>query len=638
MKLKKLISIIMLIILFSSNAVFAENPASSQENLPSEESTTTEIGADELTLLHNLAANYKNVDLKDINLPWIIADMITYETLFPESENILSEDQKDAMAKTIAKSICEAKKPGDLAKYIIALRALGYDARNIYTDDFKYVDAVKKLTDLIDSEDKSVKDIYTISYVLIALSQDESFATKDQLDWLIKSIIDSKDKWQSTTDGTDAMTPMLFALAPYSEDEIKALCNDTVKDFLKPEQREDGLIDGYPGCEPAATALAIWALSSLGIDSYEIKNGGKNLLEGLLSVATPELDAFPDEFATEQGFRALLSLLLLQENDGKIIYDFSDYPINELNIPKVEYCPVIFKATPADATVTIDGVEKTSKTHYDLPEGTYNYSISASGYEDTTGEIVIEAEDSKNHTLKTITASLSESYSGGARPRPIIKDKDTEKTEQDNVKEDTPSVMPEESETKDEVKEFSEDTFPDVSAGDWYYDAVKYSYQRGLFTGTDKGFEPNLPMTRAMLITVLHRLDSPIDSSDTHSFSDVPEDAWFSKSIGWAAGNNLITGISENLFAPYSNITREQCAVILYRYALSKGYDVSRKDKEILDFSDKDSISPYAEDAVLYAVSTGIINGKADQTLALTEKITRAEVAAILMRLSGVVK
>lgn len=632
MKFKKILSIIMaFIMLFSITTTFAEN---ANELTGYDSMTCTELGSDELELIHNIAKEYKDMDysVNDGNLPWIIADMITYEGLFPDSENVLSEEQKIAAAKTIGSELCNAERPGDLAKYILALRALGYDGKNIYTDDLEYIDAVKKLTDLIDLEDEAVKNEYTISYVLIALLQDESFADQEQLDWLIQSIIETKDAWQSTDFGTDALTPMLLALAPYYDlnDEIKELCNEAVE-VLKAEQREDGLIDGYPGFEPASTALAICALSSLGIDSYEIKNGGKNLLEGLLSVATPDLDAFPDAFATEQGFRALLSLLLIQENDGKIIYDFRDHPINGLNISSVQYCPVIFDVTPKDAEIIVEGTEKTTDKYYDLSKGTYKYSVSALGYEKDAGEIIIEAEDAENHTLKTVSVSLSKSYSGGGRvPRPS-KEKD-EKEEQ--PKENDEKIE----DNQNEKEEFNEDTFGDVSADDWYYQAVKYAYENGIFNGTDKGFEPELPMTRAMLVTVLYRLDSSDKTSDVSAFSDIPEDAWFAESVSWASKNNLINGVAENIFAPHSNTTREQFAVLLYRYALLKGYDVELKDVKIPEFADKDKISAYAVDAIDYAVMTGILKGRSESILSPGGKITRAEVATMLMRFSKLKK
>ena len=636
MKMKKLTSILMAVIIFTITSVFPETPEVFEED-----NTKSQVSE----LIHNIAEQYKNFDYSSLegNLPWIIADMITYETLFPDSENILDEDQKSDAAKTIVQALLDAETPGDLSKYILALRALGYDAKNIYTSDLEYINAVEKLTDLIDSENNAVKNIYTIPYVIIALSQDESYISDEQLSWLIQSVIDTKDEWQSTIYGTDAMTPILLALTPYSEDDedIDALCAETIE-ILKAEQREDGLIDGFPGCEPAATGLAICAISSLGFDPYEIKNGDKSLIDGLLSVANPELDGFPDEFSTEQGFRGLLSLYL-SENKGDIMYDFRDYPFVELNVSNIEYCPVIFDVTPASAKVLVDGVEFSENNCYDLPMGMYSYSVSATGYKTTSGELEITDEDEKNHSLKTITISLSENSASSDRYRPTGKvEKEPEiEIEKDSPAEDTQSSdegIENSDDTDSSTIELDESTFADVSAEDWYYQAVKYVYENKFFAGTDKGFEPNLPMTRAMAVTVLHRLDPSVEATNSYAFSDIPEDSWYSKSVSWAAENNLINGVSENTFSPNSDITREQLAVLLYRYAIYKGYNVTKSLDDITNFNDKDNISSYAEDAIIYAVSTGLMSGRNENTLAPTAKITRAEVATILMRFMSIEK
>ena len=589
----------------------------------------------EIEILHSIAKKYKTTDFSrsDSNLPWIIADMITYEELFPHSENGLDNEQKEAAKKTIADDLVDAERPGDLAKGILALRALGYDAKNIYTKDYKKVDAVKKLTDLVDLKDESVTNVYTIPYVLIALSQDDSYATQEQIDWLIQSIKESKDIWQNVEYGTDALTPILLALSPYYEtnEEIKSLCDETVQ-ILKSEQRDDGLIDGFEGYESASTGLSICALSSLGIDSSEVKKSEKNLIAGLLSTANYELNGFSNAFATEQGFRGLLAFKLLSEEER--IYNFKDNTMNEANISDIENCPVEFKVIPSNAVVRIDGVEKVKDNLYDLEMGTYRYSVSASGYETTSGEFVISEEDVNNHTLTTINISLSKNYSGGSGgvSRPVTDDKE------DSKKEEIEEIKPDENVDDIKKDEFDESTFSDVSSDDWYYSAVKYVYENKLFNGTDKGFEPESSMTRAMLVTVLHRLDSSKEPKTYSLFSDVPKDAWYTKSVNWALDNKIVNGISENAFAPDSEITREQLAVILYRYAVYNGYDVSLASTKMSDFSDKEKISPYAVDAMNYITSICVLNGREENILAPQDKVTRAEVATMLKRFAEVKK
>ncbi len=592
----------------------------------------------EIKILHNIAKQYKTTDFStsDTNLSWIVADMITYEEIFPQSENILDNEQKEAAKKTISNDLLTAERPGDLAKGILALRALGYDAKNIYTGDFKKVDAVKKLTDLVDAKEESVTNVYTIPYILIALTQDNSYATQEQIDWLIQSIKESKTIWQNVEFGTDALTPILLALSPYytTDEEIRDLCDETVE-ILKTEQRDDGLIDGFEGYEPASTGLSICALSSLGIDPSEVKKSDKNLISGLIATANDELDGFSNAFATEQGFRGLLAYILLLEKENQI-YDFSDIQMDEANISNIKSCPVVFEVTPSDAIITVEGAEKTKVNLYDLEEGTYKYSVSATRYETKSGEIVISEDDVQNHILKTVNVSLAKIYysDGGDGGRPANnKNSETKKEEK---------PIPEQNEEKDKEiiteEQFDENTFSDVSSDDWYYSAVKYVYENKLFNGTDSGFEPENSMTRAMLVTVLHRLDSQKESKNHSEFLDVPNDAWYTKSVHWAANNNIISGTSENTFAPDNEITREQLAVILYRYALYKGYDVSLKANKDLDFKDKDKISPYAEDAIKYITSIGVLRGRDENTLAPQDNITRAEVATMFKRFAEVKK
>lgn len=173
--------------------------------------------------------------------------------------------------------------------------------------------------------------------------------------------------------------------------------------------------------------------------------------------------------------------------------------------------------------------------------------------------------------------------------------------------------------------------FADVSKDSWYYEAVEYVYENKLMQGTDKGFEPEGLMTRAMLVTVLYRMENPTEEYEKSIFLDVPEDEWYSDSVAWAAANGIVTGINDREFAPNENITREQIAVIIYRYAKLKSYDIS-ENTNILSYEDFDEISEYAVPAMQWAADKGIINGKTDSTLNPSDYGTRAQLAAILMR------
>lgn len=574
----------------------------------------------EIQVMHNIASYYSDADLTTMggNLPWIVADMVTYAELFPDSDYVLSDEQKEAALAEIVSLATESDRPGDLAKSIIALRAMGYDARQVYTADFEMVDVVDKLTSLVDDEDEGVTDVYTVPYVIIALSQAEDYATDEQMDYLISSVIANKEAWMSTEFGTDGLTPVVVALAPYCDDDVVALAVDEALEVLRSEQREDGLIDGFPGYEAASTGLALCSLSAMGIDASTIINGENNLVDGLLSTVDDN-GYFPNAFATEQGFRGLLAYRLLLDDTGKAIYDFSDMPMDEANVTGAEYCPVFFDINTNKGSVEIDGVEALYENCFDLPSGTYEYEVSASGYKTVTGEITITEEDESARELKTIEITLKKNSSGGGSSY-VPADEEDEKTEE---------VIPEVSVPAESVTETV--SFADVKTDAWYYDAVQYVSENNLFKGTDKGFEPDSTMTRAMLVTVIHRLDGETDVDDKTLFADVPADTWYSDSVNWASMNNIVNGVSDDSFNPDGNITREQLAVILYRYASYKGYALDG-GKDITAYADYDNISDYAKDAIFYVVSIGVMNGRSADTLAPRDSVTRAEVAAMLMR------
>ncbi len=575
-------------------------------------------------IIHNIAKMYVESDLTEAggNLPWIVADLAVYEELFSESENVLSESQKELYLAEIVEFAADATAPGDMAKSILALRALGYDARNLYTKDFEKVDVVSRLTALVDSGNEYVTDIYTLPYVMIALNQADGYATDEQMQFLIESAVSSKETWHELTYGTDALTPMLLALSPYYSTNNEIIAETVL--ILKGEQRADGLIDGYEGYESASTGLAICALSALGENAKEVSNGGKNMIAGMLSTANGQMNGFSNAFATEQGFRGLLAWQLLVQNKGKSMYDFSDYAMNEANVSGAIYCPVIFDVTPSCATTTIDDAKKVSKNCFDLGAGTYTYTVSASGYETASGSVEITEEDVTARLPKTISVSLTKIQSGGGGG---VSSNEPEPTPTPTP---TPTPVPEES-TESENR-FSAEIFADVKENDWYYQSIKYVYENNLFSGTDVGFEPNTSMTRAMLVTVLYRLAAPDAASGESAFEDVPEGKWYTDSVNWAAENGIVSGMSDTEFAPDRDITREQIALIIYRFASKSGYDMNVDEKDLSAFSDSENISDYALDAVKYLVSKGIMSGKGAGELAPRDNATRAEVATMLMK------
>ena len=174
--------------------------------------------------------------------------------------------------------------------------------------------------------------------------------------------------------------------------------------------------------------------------------------------------------------------------------------------------------------------------------------------------------------------------------------------------------------------------FTDVETGAWYEGAVAYAVENNLFKGiSETEFAPDSAMTRAMLVTVLYRLENPEEASGKSAFTDVPEGRWFTDAISWAADNNIAKGITDTLFAPEENITREQMATILFRYAQFKGYDTANT-MALSQFADFAAISDWALSALQWANADALIQGTSETTLSPLDTATRAQVATILMR------
>ncbi len=176
--------------------------------------------------------------------------------------------------------------------------------------------------------------------------------------------------------------------------------------------------------------------------------------------------------------------------------------------------------------------------------------------------------------------------------------------------------------------------FTDVVAGTWYYGAAAYAYNNGLFAGmTPTTFAPNATMTRAMLVSVLWRLAGEPAPKAPNTFVDVPDGAWYTDAVTWAAENGVVSGIGGSRFDPSGFVTREQTAEILYNYAHSKGYDVSAR-ADLTVFPDAGSVSGWAEKALSWANAAGLINGtvRDGQTILDPQgSASRAQVAMILM-------
>lgn len=172
--------------------------------------------------------------------------------------------------------------------------------------------------------------------------------------------------------------------------------------------------------------------------------------------------------------------------------------------------------------------------------------------------------------------------------------------------------------------------FSDVPADAYYADAVEWAYTGGMVNGVSPtSFDPNSPMTRAMIVTILYRASGSPREYSVSRFTDVPSDVWYSYAISWAAENGVVNGTAPDQFSPNDSITREDIVVILWRYAGSPAADGS------VEFSDEASVAGYAREAVLWASKNGIVGGKPGNLFDPKGLATRAEVTTVLYRFFG---
>lgn len=174
--------------------------------------------------------------------------------------------------------------------------------------------------------------------------------------------------------------------------------------------------------------------------------------------------------------------------------------------------------------------------------------------------------------------------------------------------------------------------FNDMPApGNWAHAGIDFVLKQKLFDGTSGvTFEPDTQMSRAMMVTVLWRLDGKTAAHGSNPFTDVKEETWYTNAVLWAAENSVVNGVAPDKFEPDGNITREQMAAIMYRYASAKGYDITGAD-DLSGFPDTGKVNAYALPAVKWAVAEGLINGNGGR-LDPQGNATRAQVATILMR------
>ncbi len=177
--------------------------------------------------------------------------------------------------------------------------------------------------------------------------------------------------------------------------------------------------------------------------------------------------------------------------------------------------------------------------------------------------------------------------------------------------------------------------FTDVSVDAWFYDAIKAAYDAELMDGvSETTFEPDTAMNRAMLVTMLYRLEgSPeVTTNVSEVFADCADDVWYSDAVVWAAENNIVSGRSETEFAPTATMTRQEMAVILYNYSVLKGAEAVTEPA--LEYGDADAIADWAANAVTFCTAEGLMSGVSETEFSPAGSATRAMGATVLVRMT----
>ncbi len=215
-------------------------------------------------------------------------------------------------------------------------------------------------------------------------------------------------------------------------------------------------------------------------------------------------------------------------------------------------------------------------------------------------------------------------------PSPITPPDSGENTDNPNLPSTTPDdsvdVNQDMSQTENIVNPFA-----DIKQDAWYYSDIMFVFSNKIMVGTSESeFSPETTLNRAMMITIIHRIDGNTVNFPKAVFNDVENNSWYEDAVNWGYANKIINGTSENTFSPMDNLTREQLCVMLYNYTKHIGNKTEFAD--ISAYSDNNAVSDWAKEAISWAVQEKIIMGKGNDTLAPKDSATRAEAAAIIRR------
>lgn len=615
-------------------------------------------------LVKNIASSYT-----EKTTYWEAMDMGAYKKYAPETKFVLSDNAKQEFINESIKLISKTDKDTDLAKAILALTSQGKDAKNLYkVNNNNKIDAIKRLN----KSDHS-PSAWSAPYTLMVYNINEYKNREKEIN-LVNALISSQGEngaWDEY--GTiDTTANAISGLSFYLNDEdllIKEKVNTSIENalnYLSSQQNSDGSFsDTWNGRNSNSTAMVAIALCASGVDvenDTRFVKEGNTIIDGLLSFALDDNTGFGhidntslSDYSTEQSFRALIALLgVITTKSAYNVCDFNGIDLTYARATGVN-SSVNSPSDPQGDKITVTLTIKTDEDYF-----LNSYKVSLSGDGATVYHAFIKGCSENDISYKGADEGYVSSIAKGSKdlgefdhgknsgwlyelngktPSLGIKEcsiKNGDKIKFYYTKDYTKAsgvVRTKDREDKKDDNKISDDLkFKDISESHWAYDAILYVNENSLIKGIDEEtFAPDDNMTRAMIVTILHRLEKEDKSFTQNVFEDIGENEWYTNSVIWAKNNNIVSGITDTLFYPYENATYEQMVTIMYRYAKLKGYDVNYEKDEI-KYKDAKDISPWAQEAFKWAIDKKIVNGTPIDTLSPKKSLTRAEFATILMR------
>lgn len=245
------------------------------------------------------------------------------------------------------------------------------------------------------------------------------------------------------------------------------------------------------------------------------------------------------------------------------------------------------------------------------------------------GDVTVDPEEAKKGEAVTVTPEPDEGYEVDEVK---VTDEDGKEVPVTDNGDGTYSFKMPDGPVDVEVTFKDKDGFSDVGPEDWFYEEVLYAVDNGLMNGVGHDlFAPYAPTSRAMIVTILYRMEGEPEAAAAAPFSDVPAGQWYSDAVAWASENGIVLGFPDGTFRPDDIITREQFAAILYRYAQHKGYDVSAR-ADLSAFADAERVSDWALPAVQWEVGVALFKGDDQGNLRPQDWASRAEAATLFRR------